>query len=484
MERQMESNVAAVASQSLVRPAGRPISLKKRLRITDEIVRYILLFCGILSIFTTTGIVYVLGGQALLFFDSRAYVLAKTPVINEEVQATFAESIRADDRVLLIEFQGDRVPFANQQYLTVGEEIMQVRERGRRTITVERGMLGTEATTHPIEDTIFGMVDSRIHPTEEVSPEDTTILLEEGFTQPFSTGDLIRLGGERGEVMRITGIEGDTLTVERGVQGTEAEVWGPDNDIELADEVTITEFLTGTKWQPQIGDFGIWPLMLSTLMISLIAMLVAVPLGLGAAIYLSEYAPRNVRNVIKPMLEVLAGIPTVVFGFFALTLVTPVLRTVFTDLQFQNMLSAGIVVGILLIPYISSFSEDALSAVPSALREASFGLGATKLETTVKVVLPAAVSGIAAAFILAMSRAVGETMIVAIAAGSGPNFTFNVFEGAETMTGHIARISGGDLSYNSIDYNSIFSIGLMLFLMTLLLNLFSTWITNRLREEY
>jgi phosphate transport system permease protein len=225
--------------------------------------------------------------------------------------------------------------------------------------------------------------------------------------------------------------------------------------------------------------------LLSTLLISLIALLVAIPFGLGAAIYLSEYAPRGVRNVLKPALEVLAGIPTVVFGFFALTFVTPGLQAIFgNSVEFSNMLSAGLVVGILIIPLVSSLSEDALSAVPTSLREASYGLGATKLETTVKVILPAAISGVLAACILAMSRAVGETMIVAIAAGSGPNFTFNIFKGAETMTGHIARISGGDLSYNSIDYNSIFAIGFVLFLMTLMLNLLSGIVSRRLREAY
>jgi phosphate transport system permease protein len=251
-------------------------------------------------------------------------------------------------------------------------------------------------------------------------------------------------------------------------------------------EVTLVEFFTGTEWQPAIGKFGIWALLTSTLMVSLIAMLVALPLGLAAAIYLSEYASARVRGIIKPVLEVLAGIPTVVYGYFALTFMTPILRGILGRdiVQIYNTASAGIVIGILVLPLVSSMSEDALHAVPNALRQAAFGLGATKLETSIRVVLPAAISGVAAAFIVAMSRAVGETMIVAIAAGAGPNFTFNPFHAAETMTGHIVRISGGDLSYDSIDYNSLFAIGLLLFIMTLTLNIISRYVVEHFREEY
>ncbi len=252
------------------------------------------------------------------------------------------------------------------------------------------------------------------------------------------------------------------------------------------EEVNLLKFFGGTEWQPAIGWFGIWPLVTATFMVSVIAMLVALPLGLCIAIYLSEYAGHRTRSVLKPILEVLAGIPTVVYGYFALTFMTPLLRTLFgRDLvEIYNTASAGIVVGILVIPLVSSMSEDALSAVPGSLRQASYGLGATRLETALRIVLPAALSGVAAAFIVAISRAIGETMIVAIAAGAGPNFTFSPFRAAETMTGHIVRISGGDLSYDSIDYNSIFAIGLMLFLMTLGLNIFSQWIVRRFREEY
>lgn len=252
------------------------------------------------------------------------------------------------------------------------------------------------------------------------------------------------------------------------------------------EEVSLVEFVTSTTWAPSIGAFGILPLINATFTTTIMALVVAVPLGLAAAIYLSEYATPRVRSILKPVLEILAGVPTVVYGYFALTFMTPVLQTIFgkDTVQVYNVASAGIVMGIMILPLMSSMSEDALSAVPRSLREGAYGLGATRLETAVRVVLPAAISGIAAAFIVSMSRAVGETMIVAVAAGAGPNFTFNVFDSAETMTGHIARISGGDLSYGSIDYDSIFAIGLTLFLITLALNIVSGYVVRRFREVY
>lgn len=251
-------------------------------------------------------------------------------------------------------------------------------------------------------------------------------------------------------------------------------------------EVSLWEFFSSLKWQPMIGQFGIWPLLTATLMTSSIAMLVAFPLGLMVAIYLSEYAPDRVRGVIKPVLEVLAGIPTVVYGYFAVTFMTPLLQSIFGNdiVDVYNTASAGIVMGILILPLVSSMTEDALSSVPRSLRMGAYALGSTKMETSIQIVVPAAFSGIAAAFIVALSRAVGETMIVALAAGAGPNFTFNPFEGAETLTGYIVRISGGDISYNSVDYNSIFALGLLLFLITLTLNFISRRIVEKYREVY
>jgi len=251
-------------------------------------------------------------------------------------------------------------------------------------------------------------------------------------------------------------------------------------------EVSMLESLTNTVWQPHTGNFGIWPLVTSTLMTTLIAMAIAIPLGLAVAIYLSEYATPRARNTLKPILEVLAGIPTIVYGYFALMFMTPLLRSIFgTDVvEIYNTASAGLVMGILILPLITSMTEDALSAVPRSLREAAYGVGGTRLEVALQVVLPAALSGIAAAIIIGISRAIGETMIVAVAAGAGPKFTLNPFQGAETITGHIVRISGGDLSYDSIDYNSIFALGLLLFFITLTLNIISQRIVRRFREVY
>jgi phosphate transport system permease protein len=254
----------------------------------------------------------------------------------------------------------------------------------------------------------------------------------------------------------------------------------------LEPEVSLVEFLTGTSWQPMIGEFGIIPLVSATLMTTFIAMLVALPLGIMVAIYLSEYASPKARGTLKPILEILAGIPTVVYGYFALTFITPLLRSTIGDniVNIYNTAAAGLAMGILILPLISTMTEDALSAVPRSLREGAYGLGATKLEVAVKIVVPAAISGIAAAVLIGLSRAIGETMIVAIAAGATPQLTANPFKPAETMTGYIVRISGGDLSYESMDYESIYAIALLLFLITLGLNLISQRIVRRYREKY
>lgn len=249
--------------------------------------------------------------------------------------------------------------------------------------------------------------------------------------------------------------------------------------------IDIIDFFNTTQWQPHRYQVGIAPLVTATLLSSAIAMLVALPMGLGAAIYLSEYAAPRVRNTLKPILEVLAGVPTVVYGFFALQFMTPLLKSLFgSPVETFNIMSAGLVMGVMILPLVASMSEDALSSVPRALREASFGLGSTKLETTVRVVVPAGISGIIAAFIISISRAIGETMIMAIAAGARPNLSLNPFESAWTMTGYIASISGGDLGYDTLDYNSIFVVGLFLFLMTLGLNILSRAIVSRFREVY
>jgi phosphate transport system permease protein len=251
-------------------------------------------------------------------------------------------------------------------------------------------------------------------------------------------------------------------------------------------EVSVVEFLTGTEWTPLFATkhFGVLPLLLGTTVVSVIALVVAVPTGLLSAIYLSEYAPDRVRRVVKPVLEILAGVPTVVYGYFALTFVTPLLQQWLPGLSGFNALSPGIVMGLMILPLVSSLSEDAMQAVPRGLREGAYALGATRMQTAVQVVVPAAFSGITAAVILAASRAIGETMIVAIAAGQQPRFTANPFVPIETMTAYIVQVSLGDTPQGTLEYRTIFAVGMLLFLMTFALNLLSSWLRARFSEEY
>ncbi|EPY07082.1 phosphate ABC transporter inner membrane subunit PstC [Paenibacillus alvei TS-15] len=251
-------------------------------------------------------------------------------------------------------------------------------------------------------------------------------------------------------------------------------------------QVKITEFLFGTTWSPLISpkSFGILPLLGGTLMITVIACLVAIPIGLASAIYLSEYAPTRVRKIVKPILEVLAGIPTIVYGYFALTFVTPLLKFIFPSTGMFNALSAGLVVGIMIIPMVSSLSEDAMSAVPRSLRNGAYALGATRFEVALKIVVPAAFSGIVSSAVLAFSRAIGETMIVTIAAGATPHLTWNPLESIQTMTAYIVQVSMGDTPHGSIEYGTIFAVGMTLFVITFLLNILAMWVARRFREEY
>lgn len=253
------------------------------------------------------------------------------------------------------------------------------------------------------------------------------------------------------------------------------------------DAVSIKEFFTAKKWYPfseTEGSFGILPLVSGTLKVTLIATVVAVPIGLTSAIYLSEYASDRTRRIIKPILEVLAGIPTIVYGFFALTFVTPLLREIIPTLEIFNALSPGIVIGIMITPMIASLSEDAMSSVPNSMREGALALGSTKFEVALKVVLPAAISGIIASIVLAISRAIGETMIVAVAGGSTPNLDWNVTSSIQTMTAYIVQVSQGDAGYGTTIYYSIYAVGMTLFVFTLVMNLLAQYITRRFREEY
>lgn len=393
--RKTKDQADQMAEQSINTPMP---DLRRKMRVRETIIQGFLFLCGFLSVFTTFAIIYELGTESYLFFGKQQWSNTNKPL---------AADIDAQQTVIELGTSG--APVDEGGVYRIEQEIILIESISENTITVQRGIQGSQAAAHrvglPLE--------------EEIRPD-------------------------------------------------------------------LVEFFIGTAWEPHNGRFGILPLLTATLIVSGLAILVAVPLGLATAIYLSEYASTRARNILKPILEILAGVPTVVYGFFALTFMTPLLRSIFGAgvVNIYNMASAGIVIGILILPFMATISEDALNAVPRSLREASYGLGATRLETAVQVVVPAAFSGIAAAVILAASRAIGETMIVAIASGAGPNFTFNPFQAAETMTGHIVRISGGDLSYDSVDYNSIFAIGLMLFLITLVLNLISNRIVARYREVY
>lgn len=256
--------------------------------------------------------------------------------------------------------------------------------------------------------------------------------------------------------------------------------------LEFFKEVSIIDFLTDNQWTPLFANkhFGILPLISGTVLTTIIAISVSLPIGLTIAIYLSEYAPKKLKKIIKPLLEILAAVPTVVYGFFALMVVTPFLQKLIPEMAGFNSLSAGIVMGIMIIPFISSLSEDALSAVPKSLREASYGMGATRLQTSFKVMVPAASSGIIVSVILAFSRAIGETMIVAIAAGQQPRLTLNPLVPVETITAYIVQVSLGDVQHDSLEYRTIFAAGITLFVFTFILNNISFYIRNKFREEY
>jgi phosphate transport system permease protein len=255
---------------------------------------------------------------------------------------------------------------------------------------------------------------------------------------------------------------------------------------EFFQEVSLADFFTGTEWAPlfEPAKFGVLPLIAGTLLVTALASLVAMPLGLGAAIYLSEYASPRMRGILKPALEILAGIPTIVFGYFALTFVTPLLRDLGIQVDIFNTLSAGLVMGVMLMPTVASLSEDAMGAVPRDLRDGAYALGSTKMQTATRVVVPAAFSGIVASFVLAISRAVGETMIVLIAMGQQPNLTFDPREAAETMTAFIAATGAGDVPTGSLEYKTIFAVGATLFLMTLVMNVFAIRLVRKYREVY
>ncbi|OUJ18997.1 ABC-type phosphate transport system permease component [Methanonatronarchaeum thermophilum] len=258
------------------------------------------------------------------------------------------------------------------------------------------------------------------------------------------------------------------------------------DSISFFSEIPITEFLLGTEWYPTMmpQEFGVLPLLAGTIMITVGAAIVAIPLGVATAVYLSEYADKRLRKIIKPILEVLAGIPTIVYGFFALTFITPILQNIFPDVGIFNAASASIVVGIMILPMISSLSEDAINAVPDEIKRGGYALGATKLRVTTNITIPAALSGILSSFILGISRAIGETMAVTIAAGRTPNITANPFESIQTMTSAMVEIGSSDVAVGSLPYQSLFAVGLLLFIITLLMNMVSQYMKSKYQEVY
>ncbi|MDW2799233.1 phosphate ABC transporter permease subunit PstC [Clostridium boliviensis] len=249
-------------------------------------------------------------------------------------------------------------------------------------------------------------------------------------------------------------------------------------------EVSILDFFTGTRWAPTLKprNFGVLPLLIGTIMIAIGSSIVALPMGLGSAIYLSEYAPKKVRKIIKPVLEILAGIPSIVYGFFALNFITPIIQKILPQTQIFNALSASIAVGIMTLPMVASLCEDAMMAVPDSVRKGAYALGSTKFETATKVIIPATFSSIASAFVLAISRAIGETMIVAIAAGQSPVLTLSPLKSIQTLTGFMVNISLGDIQYGTIEYNTVFAVGALLFGVTFLMNIVAKAIVDRNRR--
>ena len=314
-------------------------------------------------------------------------------------------------------------------------------------------------------------------------------LLEARPGPPHPTGGRARgLRGARARTAKETAIGGvlfaaGAISILTTIGIIAVLVW---ESVGFFQRVSITEFLTGTVWTPLFTPqhFGVLPLLAGSLLVALVAAVIAIPLGLGSAIYLSEFAPTRLRGWLKPILEILAGVPSVVYGYFALTFVTPILQAFVPGLDMFNALSAGIVVGIMVVPLIASLSEDAMNAVPRELRDGAYALGSTKFEVATRVVTPAALSGIVASFILAISRAIGETMAVVLAAGMTPNLTFDVRESIQTLTAYIVQVSLGDTPFGSIEYQSIFAVGLLLFAVTLVMNIFGLWFLKRYREEY
>lgn len=311
----------------------------------------------------------------------------------------------------------------------------------------------------------------------------TTLETAEPMVTPLRAGPLLRKKKAKESVITLMLFLAafSSVLVTAGIVGTLVV-----ESLAFFKHISLVDFFTDTQWTPLFSEprYGILPLVAGTLVTTSVALLVSIPMGTSIAIFLSEYANKKWRETLKPILELLSAVPTVVYGYFALLFVSPIMQKIFPEMGAFNMLSAGLVMGIMIVPYVASLSEDAMRAVPSALREGSYAMGSTRLQTALRVVFPSALSGISAAYVLALSRAVGETMIVAVAAGMQPNFTLNPTESASTLTAFIVQVSLGDVPHGSIGYQAIFAAGVTLFVITLFFNLVSFWLRRRYRQAY
>ena len=426
--------------------AGKPLTGSGNKYLLERLVKWVLFLLATVSVLTTVGIVSVLLFEGVRFFTADFYQEKRS-----ELTATSEAPSASDASVAPDSLPPGMIP------------VLSVRSTSDALIHVawEEPAYGQPPTAY----------DVSILPSLGLDLTDCSNLPDERTSCVISNAGLGR--SYRVSVAAVAGTgTGPALETE---------------SFQVPEDVVWYRYLTDTKWRTLLvpRSYGIWPLLVGTMMIAVLAMLVAVPLGLLSAIFLSEYAHPRLRAITKPILEVLAGIPTVVYGFFALFFITPLLRTISDDVGIFNALSAAIVMGVMIVPMVSSLSEDAMRAVPISLREGAYALGATKLEVAIKVVVPAALSGIVAAFILGMSRAVGETMIVFIAAGQNEKLTFNPLEPVNTMTGFMASTNFSDNAIpGTAQFQALFAVGITLFVITLLMNMLSQFLVSRFREVY
>ncbi len=436
--------MGAKPSAEDVPASGQPLTGSGKKYLLDRIVKWVLFLLASVSVLTTVGIMSVLLFEGVRFFTSDFYEQRPT----ERIATGEAEGL------------GGPAP-STLAPGTVPKVEVRATTDALIYVSWDRPTLGQEPTGYEVS--VLPSLNADLSDCANLGPGQTSCVIANAAPGRSHKVTVTALAGSGKGV----GLQTDSFSV--------------------PEEVKWYRFFTDTKWRTLLvpRSYGIWPLLVGTTMIALLAMVVAVPLGLLSAIFLSEYAHPQVRAITKPILEVLAGIPTVVYGFFALFFITPILRSFSDDVGIFNALSAAIVMGVMIIPMVSSLSEDAMRAVPNGLREGAYALGATKVEVALKVVLPAALSGIVAAFILAMSRAIGETMIVFIAAGQNDSLTFNPLDPVNTMTGFMATTNFSDNAIpGTAQFQALFAVGITLFIITLCMNLLSQFVVSKFREVY